>query len=160
MQLCTYTFPVGKLTLSTGCSGLSHISLIKGDSAQNEGHFGRNILLFRLAFRKLQRYFAGEVVNFNTLTLDLHGTEFQLAVWRQLAVIPHNTTIAYSELARRLNRTNAVRAVANALGANPLPIILPCHRVLRITGDLGGYIWGDKVKRSLLALEREGRWPG
>ncbi|PJC37252.1 6-O-methylguanine DNA methyltransferase [Candidatus Peregrinibacteria bacterium CG_4_9_14_0_2_um_filter_53_11] len=86
---------------------------------------------------------------------NLSGTEFQKAVWRELSRIPKGTTITYAELAARIGRPKSVRAVANAVGANPLPVTVPCHRVIRTDGTLGGYSGpgGVTEKRRLLKAE-------
>ena len=89
------------------------------------------------------------------LPLDLHGTPFQQRVWRALREIPPGSTTTYTELARRLDQPTAVRAVAKACAANPLAIAIPCHRVLRIDGDLAGYRWGIERKRELLRRETD-----
>jgi O-6-methylguanine DNA methyltransferase len=83
------------------------------------------------------------------------GTEFQKQVWREIAKIPRGTTISYADLAARIGRPSAVRAVANAVGKNPLPIIIPCHRVIRSDGSIGGYSapGGVAAKMKLLAEE-------
>jgi AraC family transcriptional regulator of adaptative response/methylated-DNA-[protein]-cysteine methyltransferase len=82
------------------------------------------------------------------------GTEMQRKVWHELRQIAFGTTITYTELARRMDQPKAVRAVANACGANPISLIIPCHRVVRMGGDLGGYRWGIARKQLLLDLER------
>lgn len=101
----------------------------------------------------LQRYFSGEPVNFNTIPLDLWGTVFQQEVWRGLGGIPHGGITTYKELAVRIGRPQAVRAVGAANGQNPLPVILPCHRVIGTNGTLTGYRGGLKLKQELLKLE-------
>jgi methylated-DNA-[protein]-cysteine S-methyltransferase len=85
----------------------------------------------------------------------LNGTAFQKKVWKEIAKIPEGKTISYKELAKRIGKPKAVRAVANAVGANPLPIVIPCHRVIRSDGSLGGYSGkgGTKTKRALLKKE-------
>lgn len=88
------------------------------------------------------------------IPLDLHGTEFQLRVWSALATVPAGTTVTYSELAEAIGRPSARRAVAGACGQNHVSILVPCHRVVRTDGGLGGYKWGVDRKRRL--LEREG----
>ncbi|MDY0087364.1 MAG: methylated-DNA--[protein]-cysteine S-methyltransferase [Coriobacteriia bacterium] len=88
------------------------------------------------------------------LPLDMRGTVFQRAVWEQLRAIPTGTTISYGELARRIGRPRAVRAVAQACGANPIAVIVPCHRVIGADGSLTGYASGIERKRAL--LQREG----
>ena len=86
--------------------------------------------------------------------LDLAtGTPFQKKVWNTIAKIPWGETISYAELAKRVGKPSAFRAVANACGANPIPIIIPCHRVIASDGTIGGFSGGLKIKRKLLALE-------
>lgn len=88
------------------------------------------------------------------LPLDLEGgTELQRRVWRELCKIPYGSTITYSDLAARVNYPNAIRAVASACGRNPLPLIIPCHRVVAKDGGLGGFAWGLDKKAQLLQLE-------
>ncbi|MCH8499766.1 MAG: methylated-DNA--[protein]-cysteine S-methyltransferase [Marinobacter sp.] len=87
------------------------------------------------------------------LPLDLRGTPFQLQVWQSLATIPAGHTCSYSELAAKVGRPRAVRAVASACGANPITLLIPCHRILAKGGGIGGYYWGSEVKRALLARE-------
>jgi AraC family transcriptional regulator of adaptative response/methylated-DNA-[protein]-cysteine methyltransferase len=91
------------------------------------------------------------------IPLDLLGTAFQQRVWRALREIPAGTTTTYAELARRIGAPRAVRAVGTACGANPVAVIVPCHRVVRGDGGLGGYRWGLARKKALLARERSGR---
>src|SRR5271156_2057305 len=85
--------------------------------------------------------------------MDIRGTPFQFAVWEQLRAIPAGETRSYSEIARRVGRPRAIRAVGTAHGANPISIIIPCHRAIRASGHLGGYRWGLERKRQLLAME-------
>lgn len=89
-------------------------------------------------------------------TLALAGTPFQLDVWRALAEIPAGETVTYGQLAARLGRPSAARAVGAAVGANPVAVLVPCHRVVRADGNLGGYRWGTARKQQLLAGERQG----
>lgn len=89
------------------------------------------------------------------LPLDLMGSVFQHRVWDALRQIPLGKTASYQEIARQLGQPKAFRAVANACGANPLAVIVPCHRVLRQDGSLGGYRWGLERKRQLLAREAQ-----
>jgi methylated-DNA-[protein]-cysteine S-methyltransferase len=100
---------------------------------------------------QLEEYFAGERTDFD-LAMELDGTPFQQEVWTELTRIPYGETISYGELARRVGRPKGPRAVGQANGRNPIPIIVPCHRVLASNG-IGGYGGGLKVKRALLALE-------
>jgi len=105
------------------------------------------------AIRQLREYFAGERTGFD-LPLAPKGTEFQRAVWRQLQDIPYGETISYGELARRVGNPKAARAVGSANGANPLPIVIPCHRVIAGDGSIGGFGGGLPTKEILLALEQ------
>jgi methylated-DNA-[protein]-cysteine S-methyltransferase len=105
---------------------------------------------------QLEEYFAGERSTFD-LPLAPQGTPFQLDVWRELERIPYGSTISYSALAQRIGRPNAVRAVGAANGANPIPIIVPCHRVIGANGTLTGYGGGMAIKRALLDIEQAQR---
>lgn len=100
---------------------------------------------------QLEQYFAGERRDFD-VPMELDGTAFQREVWTELTRIPYGETISYGELARRVGRPHAPRAVGQANGRNPIPIIVPCHRVLASNG-IGGYGGGLEVKRALLAIE-------
>jgi O-6-methylguanine DNA methyltransferase len=106
----------------------------------------------RQAVDQLGRYFAGERAQF-TCPLDLHGTPFQLKVWNALTRIPYGETRSYAEIAREIGHPSAVRAVGAANGANPIAIIVPCHRVIGSNGSLTGYGGGLPTKAWLLALE-------
>lgn len=86
--------------------------------------------------------------------IDLRGTEFQMAIWQALMGVPAGSTVSYAELAKAASRPSAVRAVGTACGANPVAVIVPCHRVLRSDGTLGGYRWG--IDRKTALLHREG----
>ena len=88
-----------------------------------------------------------------TLPLDLQGTEFQKQVWAGISKIPVGATVTYQQLASSIGRKSSVRAVASACGANPVAIVIPCHRVLRSDGGLGGYRWGVERKKELLLRE-------
>jgi AraC family transcriptional regulator of adaptative response/methylated-DNA-[protein]-cysteine methyltransferase len=91
------------------------------------------------------------------LPLDLRGTAFQAQVWAALRKIPAGATVTYSELAKQLGRPSATRAVAQACGANPVAVAVPCHRVIGSTGQLTGYRWGVERKRTLLEKEKRSR---
>jgi methylated-DNA-[protein]-cysteine S-methyltransferase len=110
----------------------------------------------------LEKYFAGKPVSFTDLPLDLQGSPFHLQVWRELRKIPRGETISYQGLARRLGKPQAARAVGQACGANPIPLIVPCHRVIAANGTLGGFSSGLERKRWLLRHEKEvvGEGPG
>ena len=88
-----------------------------------------------------------------TVRLDLRGTDFQRSVWRELRRIPTGATRSYADIANAIGRPKATRAVANACGANNLPVVIPCHRVIAKDGTLGGYTGGLRIKRALLKAE-------
>jgi methylated-DNA-[protein]-cysteine S-methyltransferase len=104
--------------------------------------------------RQLNAYFAGELQSFD-LPLAPRGTPFQLGVWKRLCEIPYGETITYGELAARIGNPKASRAVGLANGSNPIPIIIPCHRVIGSSGKLVGYGGGLPRKEKLLSLERK-----
>jgi methylated-DNA-[protein]-cysteine S-methyltransferase len=112
--------------------------------------------LFREAARQLDEYFDGRRKAFN-LPLDPQGTPFQKQVWEQLHRIPYGQTISYKTLAERIGNPSAVRAVGAANGANPLPIVVPCHRVIGADGSLVGFGGGLPLKKYLLELENPAR---
>jgi AraC family transcriptional regulator of adaptative response/methylated-DNA-[protein]-cysteine methyltransferase len=85
--------------------------------------------------------------------VHLHGTDFQVAIWRALLGIPMGTTVSYRDLAAAIGRPTAVRAVGSAVGDNPVSYLIPCHRVLRSDGGIGGYAWGIARKSAMLARE-------
>jgi methylated-DNA-[protein]-cysteine S-methyltransferase len=103
--------------------------------------------------RELDDYFSGKLKTFST-GLAFNGTEFQNSVWKQLTRIPYGETISYLELARRIGNPKAMRAVGLANGANPIAIIVPCHRVIGSNGSLTGFGGGLPTKRALLELEK------
>ena len=88
------------------------------------------------------------------MPLDVRATAFQQRVWQELQKIPRGSTRTYADVARRIGRPTAARAVARACATNPVAIVVPCHRVVREDGALGGYAWGADRKRALLELER------
>ena len=104
------------------------------------------------AVRQLRAYFAGQLRRFD-LPLDLRGTDFQLRVWRELERIPYGETRSYLQIAEAIGAPRAVRAVGAANGANPIPIVVPCHRVIGASGKLVGYGGGLPLKKRLLQLE-------
>jgi len=146
----TYESPLGTLTLVGGDAGLKGLLFPGGDRLDEAD---RDADAFTNITAALDQYFAGERRQFD-VDLDLHGTPFQLSVWEQLRAIPYGTTISYSELARRIGRQDRVRAVGGAVGRTPIPIIVPCHRVIGADGSLTGYGGGLPRKRTL--LEHEG----
>lgn len=151
MRSAVLKTPIGPLTLEAGDAGLSTIWF--GERAATaEAPRGEHAVL-AAARVQLEEYFAGERRAFD-LPLDVsRGTTFQRDAWLALADIPYGETTTYGEQARRLGRPDAVRAVGAANGRNPLPIVLPCHRVIGADGTLTGYGGGLRIKSALLALE-------
>ena len=110
------------------------------------------------AGEQLERYFEGDLLAFD-LNLEPRGTRFQKLVWSALQEIPYGTTLSYGQLADRLGVEGGMRAVGSANGRNPIPIIIPCHRVIAADGGLGGFTGGLEIKHHLLELERQKRTP-
>ena len=108
--------------------------------------------ILRESMRQLREYFAGTRREFE-LPLEFRGTDFQRSVWAALLEIPYGETVSYGELARRIDRPSAFRAVGAANGQNPLAIVVPCHRVIGKSGELTGYHWGLTRKRAMLGWE-------
>jgi methylated-DNA-[protein]-cysteine S-methyltransferase len=151
--------PVGALLLAADEAGLRTILFPRGGCAAEPAPDWRpDPTPLASAVRQLESYFAGDRREFD-LPLAPRGTDFQRRVWQELGEIPFGATLSYGELARRIGRPTAVRAVGAANGANPLPIVIPCHRVIGSTGQLVGYGGGVEVKRALLDLERGGCLP-
>jgi len=145
--------PVGPLLVAADAAGLRRIHFQQGRRRlPPDPVWRRDPAPFRDLARQLAQYFAGTRRTFD-LALAPEGTSFQLETWRALAAIPYGTTISYSELARRVGRPEAVRAVGAANGQNPLPIVVPCHRVIGKDGSLTGFGGGLPAKRALLELE-------
>jgi methylated-DNA-[protein]-cysteine S-methyltransferase len=146
--------PIGGLLLvgderqlrQIGLQGGTHPTPIGHDWIESEQPFGAVI-------EQLQQYFAGTRTAFE-LSLAPQGTDFQRAVWRELQRIPYGQTISYGNLARRLGNAKASRAIGLANGANPLPVVVPCHRVIGADGSLTGFGGGLAIKRALLGLEQ------
>jgi methylated-DNA-[protein]-cysteine S-methyltransferase len=146
--------PVGKLLLAGDGMRLKLIHFQSGRHAHTpQADWIRDPAPFASAATQLGEYFAGRRRAFD-LKLAPRGTEFQHLVWAALTRIPYGETLSYGELARRIGKPQASRAVGLANGANPLPIVVPCHRVIGADGSLTGFGGGLDTKRTLLALER------
>jgi O-6-methylguanine DNA methyltransferase len=154
--------PIGRLRAASTATGLAFLSLPRGGGrgfagwlsralpgARREEAFAPN----REAVRQVLEYLEGKRTRFE-LVLDLRGTPFQRSVWAALEAIPYGETRSYAQIARQIGKPAAVRAVGAANGANPVPLIVPCHRVIAADGRLGGYGGGLELKRRLLAMEQ------
>ncbi len=149
----TYESPVGPLLLVGGSSALRCVSFEKSKRSTPPGaDWKPDKKPFAEVIRQLQAYFRGELKEFD-LPLAMEGTEFQLRVWNALRTIPYGETISYAQLAERVGNPKAVRAVGLANGSNPIPIIVPCHRVIGSDGSLTGFGGGLSTKKMLLELE-------
>ncbi len=152
-----YTFldsPVGRLLLAGDADGLRVLSFAGSDRAVTaRPNWQLDAGSLGLARAELDAYFRGVLRKF-TVPLLPEGTGFQRRVWTELCQIPYGETISYGQLATRLGNGKAVRAVGLANGANPIAIIIPCHRVIGSTGTLVGYGGGLAIKQALLDLER------
>jgi methylated-DNA-[protein]-cysteine S-methyltransferase len=151
--------PVGELLVTAEGGRLTGLYLpadrFARHAAAHPGTARRYDDAFAAVRIQLAEYFAGERTSFE-LPVAPHGTPFQQRVWSELGTIGHGTTATYAELARRIGRPTAIRAVGAANGANPVSIVIPCHRVIGTNGTLTGYGGGLDAKRFLLALERPG----
>jgi O-6-methylguanine DNA methyltransferase len=170
MVICRYQSPWGELRLVVSPGGLCKISLPNENEVQTQAWLrrvaGPDLLIkwvdncwvvpempeLTEISEQLDAYFMGVRQDF-TLKLDLRGTPFQQQVWQAVAAIPYATTSTYKNIAQNIGNPKAGRAVGAANGANPLPIVLPCHRVIGTDGNLTGYAGGLAFKQNLLELE-------
>lgn len=153
-----YTYhdsPVGRLLLAGDDTGLHLISFPSGRKTRSpERDWVEDARPVHDAIAQLDAYFAGTLQEFS-LTLAPVGTPFQLQVWQALREIPYGETWSYGRVAQHIGRPTASRAVGAANGCNPLPIVIPCHRVIGSTGHLTGFGGGLGAKATLLALEQQ-----
>jgi O-6-methylguanine DNA methyltransferase len=155
--------PLGPLYLGQHTEGLCLLSLGEAarekffsaiEKAYPQAQPTASKSVFQKTMDQLAEYFAGTRSNFD-MEIFLSGTEFQKQVWNSLRKIPYGQTISYGDLAKSLNKPGAMRAVGAANGQNPVPIIIPCHRVIAADGSLGGYTGGLDIKAKLLDLEQQ-----
>lgn len=152
-----YTFvdsPLGQILLVGDGTNLTELNFQAGERPGEIGPgWQQGDAPFAEAIAQLQAYFAGELQAFD-LPLQPDGTPFQRQVWQQLQRIPYGETISYGVLAQRLGKPTATRAVGLANGANPIPLVIPCHRVIGSNGRLTGYRSGILIKEALLTHEQ------
>jgi len=147
--------PIGALLLAGDESGLVFIGFPEGKGRiEPESDWIQDDSPFRTATKQLAEYFTGSRAVFD-LPLHPHGTRFQLDVLSALRSIPYGETRSYADIARQIGRPKAVRAVGAANGRNPLPIVIPCHRVIGADGSLTGFGGGIRAKQFLLELEQQ-----
>jgi methylated-DNA-[protein]-cysteine S-methyltransferase len=150
-----YVSPVGELLLTASSGMLTglNMALQGGKPAPSpKPEWRRDDAALRFAREQLDAYFEGDLHTFD-VPLSMAGTPFQKQVWQGLREIPYGTTISYAELARRVGRAGASRAVGSANGRNPIGIVVPCHRVIAADGTLGGYGGGLDRKEWLISHE-------
>ncbi len=141
--------PLGMLTLIASDEGLEHLVFGVAELPAEEKEHPYSLE----ATRCLKRYFAGEKEDFSSVVLHPRGTEFQRKVWRLLTTIPYGTTKSYLAMARMISERMSAQAIGQAVGANPIPVIIPCHRVIASNGTIGGFTSGLPIKEKLLSLE-------
>ena len=155
MYYCYLDTPIGELLLAGTERALTMIGFPKGSMRRDpEPDWIYNEKPLTEARRQLTEYFAGDRKEFD-LAVDPSGTEFQLSVLDELQKIPYGATTSYGEIARQIGKPNVMRAVGAANGRNPIPIVIPCHRVIGKSGDLTGFGGGLDTKEALLRLEAE-----
>ncbi|MCL4476245.1 MAG: methylated-DNA--[protein]-cysteine S-methyltransferase [Nitrospirae bacterium] len=143
----TFQSPLGRLFLVFSGKGLTEIGF---EGERPTYPRGKAPEPFR---NQLRDYFSGRLQDFHQDIVFLHGTDFEKKVWLSLMEVPYGETRTYKWLAERIGNPKAVRAVGHALGSNPIPIVLPCHRIIGSDGSLVGYTGGIDIKRRLLDLE-------
>lgn len=155
MYYCYLKSPIGDLLLAGDDDGLCLIGFPKGKMRHDpEPDWIFNEKPLAAARDQLEEYFAGRRKEFD-LPLHLSGTDFQVKVLEELQQIPYGETTSYGDIAKRIGRPKAMRAVGAANGRNPIPIVIPCHRVIGSSGDLTGFGGGLDTKEALLRLEAE-----
>ncbi len=145
--------PLGPLMVTFSSKGLAALDFIAGEAPPEAVPGSPPASWMQETLQALKDYFAGGQPDLAKLRLDPQGTPFQRQVWEALKTIPPGKTLSYAELARKIGRPQAARAVGQACGANPIPILIPCHRVVAANGSLGGFSSGLEHKRWLLKHE-------
>jgi AraC family transcriptional regulator of adaptative response/methylated-DNA-[protein]-cysteine methyltransferase len=160
--------PLGRLLVAATAKGVCFVALRDDDAVlvsaleaefPNAERIGRDDDAILPALQAVLDYLHGQSPHLD-LPLDVRATAFQRRVWQGLLAIPAGETRSYGELADELGAPGAARAVGSACANNPLALVIPCHRVTRADGGLGGYRWGVAAKKALLAREKEGQAPG
>jgi methylated-DNA-[protein]-cysteine S-methyltransferase len=153
MNYAFYQSPMGEIALTCDADGLTALAFQQGASPISiDNHYRHAPELFTDVIQQLSEYFAGERIVFN-LKIAPKGTAFQQKVWQALCNIPAGKTVSYGWLAKHINNEKAVRAVGTANGANPIALIIPCHRVIGTNKKLTGYAGGLALKAKLLMHE-------
>jgi methylated-DNA-[protein]-cysteine S-methyltransferase len=155
-QYCCYQSPIGQLLLVGADGVLEELHFANSPDQEkiidDRRHYQHDQAGFAKVIQQLSEYFSGRRQDFD-LTLSPKGTAFQQSIWQELRKIPFGRTASYGEIARRVGNPKASRAVGMANSKNPIPIIVPCHRVIGKDGSLTGFGGGLEVKKQLLTLE-------
>ena len=150
MNRTTFDSPIGKLEICEESGKITRIEIVSGENFSPET---KTPLLLE-AKKQLSEYFSGKRKSFD-FPIEFSGTEFQKSVWRELLKIPFGETKTYGEIAAAIGKPKAARAVGSACNKNPIPIIVPCHRVIGANGKLTGFACGTEVKEWLLCHEEK-----
>jgi methylated-DNA-[protein]-cysteine S-methyltransferase len=150
-NIFSYETEIGLITISEINGEIISLCFSDSRSHKTDTEFKESETL-KEAHAQLKAYFNGKLREFS-LPLAPDGTEFQMSVWKALCEIPYGTTVSYKEIASAVNNPKAFRAVGNANNKNPIPIFIPCHRVIASDGKLAGYGGGISIKEKLLRLE-------
>ncbi len=161
LRYCATASPVGTLYVAATEKGLCRLELKNGPEEGFAQGLHQSIGVtpfhdpqyFKAFEKEIALYFQGKVRKFKTPIDWSDFSPFQKRVLEELIRIPYGKTISYGEIARSIGKPTASRAVGTAIARNPVPIVLPCHRVIPAGGGLGGYIWGQEIKRKLLLIE-------
>lgn len=149
------TTPIGKVAIAATDQGLVQVEILTDQPKSTFTNSSQAAAHCRAAAKQLLEYFEGKRDSFE-LSYQLGGTEFQVAIWREIAKVPFGSTVSYQQLAARVGKPLAARAVGGAVGANPLPILIGCHRVLGSGGKITGYSGGEGLKTKRWLLGHEG----
>ncbi len=147
--------PIGRLEVTSDGDSVTSLAIERAGELPHDGLPERSNPVLERAVDQLTEYFAGQRTDFD-LPVSLAGTEFQRAVWAELADLPFGGVVSYGEIGHATGRATAGRAVGGAVGANPIPIIVPCHRVLASDGRITGYSGGNGIPTKVWLLDHEG----
>lgn len=147
--------PIGRIELTSDGTSITSLAIERDGRLPHDGQPSNSTAVLDAAVSQLGEYFAGARRDFD-LPVSMVGTDFQRSVWRELAEIPYGEVVSYGEIGLATGRPTAGRAVGGAVGANPVPIIVPCHRVLASNGRITGYSGGNGIPTKAWLLDHEG----
>lgn len=147
--------PIGRIELTSDGTSITSLAIERDGRLPHDGQPSNSTAVLDAAVSQLGEYFAGARRDFD-LPVSMAGTDFQRSVWRELAEIPYGEVVSYGEIGLATGRPTAGRAVGGAVGANPVPIIVPCHRVLASNGRITGYSGGNGIPTKAWLLDHEG----